>query len=330
MSHFDFSELGPDLILDAIESVGIYPESGLLPLNSYENRVYQFKADNGSRYVAKFYRPERWSNQQILEEHSFAFELAQQEIPVIAPCQIEQKSLFEFDDYRFCLFPSVGGRMFELDNLDQLEWLGRLLGRLHKVSHTKQFEHRDKVDFEFEMSSARQQLVDNELLPDYLRNTFFNDLDLLIDETLKQASQCSFNSIQLHGDCHAGNILWQQDGDKSEALLVDLDDCITGPAIQDIWMMLSGDKQTKLLQLDTLVSAYEEFHDFDHSELRLIEPLRARRMLNYMAWIAKRWQDPAFPRNFSWFATDKYWEQQVLAIKEQLAALQEPELKLMP
>lgn len=330
MSHFDFSELGPDLILDAIESVGIYPESGLLPLNSYENRVYQFKADNGLRYVAKFYRPERWSNEQILEEHAFAFELAEQEIPVIAPCQIEQQSLFEYEGYRFCLFPSVGGRMFELDNLDQLEWLGRLLGRLHKVSHTKQFANRDKVDFEQEMITARQQLADNELLPDYLRNTFFNDLDLMIEETLKQTKQRSFNSIQLHGDCHAGNILWQQDGDQAEALLVDLDDCITGPAIQDIWMMLSGDRQTKLLQLDTLISAYEEFHEFDHSELKLIEPLRARRMLNYMAWIAKRWQDPAFPRNFSWFATDKYWEQQVLAIKEQLAALQEPELKLMP
>lgn len=330
MSHFDFSELGPDLILDAIESVGIYPESGLLPLNSYENRVYQFKADNGLRYVAKFYRPERWSNEQILEEHAFAFELAEQEIPVIAPCQIEQQSLFEYEGYRFCLFPSVGGRMFELDNLDQLEWLGRLLGRLHKVSHTKQFAHRDKVDFEQEMMAARKQLADNELLPDYLRNTFFNDLDLMIEETLKQTKQCSFNRIQLHGDCHAGNILWQQDGDQAEALLVDLDDCITGPAIQDIWMMLSGDRQTKLLQLDTLISAYEEFHEFDHSELKLIEPLRARRMLNYMAWIAKRWQDPAFPRNFSWFATDKYWEQQVLAIKEQLAALQEPELKLMP
>ena len=330
MSHFDFSELGPDLILDAIESVGIYPESGLLPLNSYENRVYQFKADNGLRYVAKFYRPERWSNEQILEEHAFAFELAEQEIPVIAPCQIEQQSLFEYEGYRFCLFPSVGGRMFELDNLDQLERLGRLLGRLHKVSHTKQFANRDKVDFEQEMIAARQQLADNELLPDYLRNTFFNDLDLMIEETLKQTKQRSFNSIQLHGDCHAGNILWQQDGDQAEALLVDLDDCITGPAIQDIWMMLSGDRQTKLLQLDTLISAYEEFHEFDHSELKLIEPLRARRMLNYMAWIAKRWQDPAFPRNFSWFATDKYWEQQVLAIKEQLAALQEPELKLMP
>ncbi len=330
MSNFDFSELGPDLILDAIESVGIYPESGLLPLNSYENRVYQFKADNGLRYVAKFYRPERWSNQQIIEEHDFAFELAGAEIPVIAPCQIEQKSLFDFNGYRFCLFPSVGGRMFELDNLDQLEWLGRLLGRLHKVSHTKQFQHRDSVNFEQEALSSREQLFNTELLPDYLRNTFFNDLDLLIDETLKQAQQCSFDSIQLHGDCHAGNILWQQDGDKSEALLVDLDDCINGPAVQDIWMMLSGDKQTKLMQLDTLVCAYEEFHEFDHGQLKLIEPLRARRMLNYMAWIAKRWQDPAFPRNFSWFATDKYWEQQVLAIKEQLAALQEPELKLQP
>jgi len=330
MSNFDFSELGPDLILDAIESVGIYPESGLLPLNSYENRVYQFKADNGLRYVAKFYRPERWSNEQILEEHDFAFSLAEQEIPVIAPCQIEQKSLFEFNGYRFCLFPSVGGRMFELDNLDQLEWLGRLLGRLHKVSHTKQFVHRETMNFEQETLAARAQLANMELLPDYLRNTFFNDLDLLVDETLKQTQQVSYQAIQLHGDCHSGNILWQQDGDKSEALLVDLDDCINGPAIQDIWMMLSGDRQTKLLQLDTLVCGYEEFHDFDHSQLVLVEPLRARRMLNYMAWIAKRWQDPAFPRNFSWFATDKYWEQQVLAMKEQIAALQEPALKLLP
>lgn len=330
MSNFDFSELGPDLILDAIESVGIYPESGLLPLNSYENRVYQFKADDQRRYVAKFYRPERWSNQQIQQEHDFAFELAQAEIPVIAPCQFDQKSLFTHEEYRFCLFPSVGGRMFELDNLDQLEWLGRLLGRLHKVSHTQQFSHRESVDFEREAMAARAVLTETELLPSYLRNTFFNDLDLMIDKALNQASQCSYSSIRLHGDCHAGNILWQQGDEQSEALLVDLDDCINGPAVQDLWMMLSGDQQTKLLQLDTLVCAYEEFFEFDHSELKLIEPLRARRMLNYMAWIAKRWQDPAFPRNFSWFATDKYWEEQVLAIKEQLAALAEPELKLMP
>lgn len=330
MSSFDFSELGPDLILDAIESTGIYPESGLLPLNSYENRVYQFKADDGLRYVAKFYRPERWSNQQITEEHEFAFTLANAEIPVIAPCQFELKSLLEYKGYRFCLFPSVGGRMFELDNLDQLEWLGRLLGRLHKVSHTSEFKTRDKIDFAAEAAIARQQLTDVDLLPDYLRNTFFHDLDMMIAEMLEQTKNRQYTNIQLHGDCHAGNILWQQDGDKSEALLVDLDDCITGPAIQDIWMMLSGDRQNKLLQLDTLLGAYEEFHEFDHAELALIEPLRARRMLNYMAWIAKRWSDPAFPRNFSWFATDKYWEQQVLAIKEQIAALREPALKLMP
>lgn len=330
MSNFDFSELGPDLILDAIESVGIYPESGLLPLNSYENRVYQFKADNGLRYVAKFYRPERWSNQQILEEHEFAFSLADEEIPVIAPCKIEGSSLFEYQGYRFCLFPSVGGRMFELDNLDQLEWLGRLLGRLHKASHTAEFKTREKMDFAAEAKAARAQLESIELLPDYLRNTFFHDLDMMIDEMLAQTSGLTYQNIQLHGDCHSGNILWQQDGDKSEALLVDLDDCITGPAIQDIWMMLSGDRQNKLLQLDTLLCGYEEFHEFDHTELALIEPLRARRMLNYMAWIAKRWSDPAFPRNFSWFATDKYWEQQVLAIKEQIAALREPALKLLP
>ena len=330
MSNFDFSELGPDLILDAIESVGIYPESGLLPLNSYENRVYQFKADNGLRYVAKFYRPERWTEQQINEEHEFAFTLADAEIPVIAPCKIAQQALFEHSGYRFCLFPSVGGRMFEIDNLDQLEWLGRLLGRLHKVSHNQTFVHRETLNFELEALSAKAELEKTQVLPDYLRNTFFNDLDLLVNTMLEQVQHSKINNIQLHGDCHAGNILWQQDGDKAEALLVDLDDCINGPAVQDIWMMLSGDRQTKLLQLDTLLCGYEEFHEFDHSELALIEPLRARRMLNYMAWIAKRWQDPAFPRSFSWFATDKYWEQQVLAMKEQIAALQEPALKLLP
>ena len=329
MSTFDFAELTPDLILDAIESVGIYPESGLLPLNSYENRVYQFKADDNNKYVAKFYRPQRWTDEQIQQEHDFAFELSQQDIPVIAPTQIDNASLFSHQGYRFCLFPSVGGRMFELDNLDQLEWLGRLIGRLHKVSHVSEFTDRPSVHFEQEAQAAKACLESLELIPDYLRSTFFNDLDILVEQTLEQC-QTKYKSIRLHGDCHAGNILWQQGDAKSEALLVDLDDCINGPAIQDIWMMLSGDRQNKLLQLDTLICAYEEFHEFDHSELALIEPLRARRMLNYMAWIAKRWQDPAFPRNFSWFATDKYWEQQVLAMKEQIAALNEPVLKLLP
>lgn len=265
-----------------------------------------------------------------LEEHEYALQLAAQEIPVIAPCIIDGESLFEYQGYRFCLYPSVGGRMFEIDNLDQLEWLGRLLGRLHKVNQNSQFTTRVEVNFEQEMLEARQELAGSNMLPDYLRNTFFNDVDLMLEQTLSQTKACQYQPIKLHGDCHAGNILWQQDDDKSAALLVDLDDCISGPAMQDLWMMLSGDRSTQLLQLDTLLCGYEEFHQFDHSELQLIEPLRARRMLNYMAWIAKRWQDPAFPRNFSWFATDKYWEQQVLAVKEQISALAEPALKLTP
>ena len=327
MSEFTFAKLNPDLILDAIESQAIFPESGLLALNSYENRVYQFKAEDQQRYVVKFYRPERWSESQLREEHEFTLFLADNEIPVVPPIVRDGQSLFEYLGYRFCLYPSVGGRMFELDNLDQLEWLGRLLGRMHQASGTKTFNHRHNIDFLSELPAARQQLIDSDFIPDYLRNTFFHDLDLLIDVTLEY-SQVDYTQIRLHGDCHAGNLLWQSHGDQDDAILVDLDDCLNGPAIQDLWMMLNGDRQQQILQLDTMIGAYEEFKPFDHGEFRLIEPLRARRMINYMAWLARRWQDPAFPRNFSWFATDKYWEQQVLTIKEQISALQEPPLKL--
>lgn len=326
MSSFSFAELNPDAILDAIESIGVYPESGLLALNSYENRVYQFKDEEQKRYVVKFYRPERWSNEQITEEHDFSHELLDQGIPVVAPVVRDGTSLFEHQGYRFTLFPSVGGRMFELDNLDQLEILGRLLGRFHRVSQSQPFKHRHQVNFATELADARAELTKTSLIPDYLQSTFFHDLDMLIELTLQKCHN-NYEPIRLHGDCHAGNILWQSH-EEEEAQLVDLDDCLTGPAIQDIWMMLNGDRQQQLLQLDTIISAYEEFHPFDHKELSLIEPLRARRMINYMAWLSKRWSDPAFPRSFSWFATDKYWEGQVLAIKEQLSALSESPLKL--
>lgn len=327
MSSFNFSELGPDLILDAIESIGIYPESGLLALNSYENRVYQFKADDQHKYVVKFYRPERWSDQEILDEHQFALYLQQEDIPVVPPIVINNQSLFEYSGYRFCMYKSIGGRMFENDNLDQLEWLGRLLGRLHKASGETKFKHRATIDFKSELTQSRLELEKSDFIPDYLRSTFFHDLDMLIAEVLPQTKR-EFDVIRLHGDCHAGNILWQSNGGQDEAILVDLDDCFNGPAIQDIWMMLNGDRQQQMLQLDTLVTAYEEFSEFKTSELSLIEPLRTRRMINYMAWLAKRWSDPAFPRNFSWFSSDKYWEQQILAIKEQIFTLREPPLKL--
>ncbi|MAJ41045.1 MAG: serine/threonine protein kinase [Pseudoalteromonadaceae bacterium] len=324
MSKFSFEDLTPDLILDAIESVGIYAESGLLALNSYENRVYQFKAEDGLRYVVKFYRPERWSKAQIQEEHDFAFELAEAEVPVVAPIKRNGESLFEHQGYVFVLFPSVGGRQFEVDNLDQLDVMGRLIGRMHQVAKSKPFEHRPTFSCEEYLHTAKVHLQKSNLVPMGISTAFYTILDLVIEQA--QAQYKNVQGIRLHGDCHAGNILW-----AGEALMfVDLDDARQGPAIQDLWMMLSGDRQTQLLQLDTLVNAYEEFCDFDHTQLKLIEPLRAMRIIHYMGWVAKRWSDPAFVRNFSWFAEDKYWEQQILALKEQFAALQEAPLKLLP
>ncbi|AYM87901.1 serine/threonine protein kinase [Pseudoalteromonas sp. S327] len=324
MSKFSFEDLTPDLILDAIESVGIYAESGLLALNSYENRVYQFKAEDGLRYVVKFYRPERWSKAQIQEEHDFAFELAEAEVPVVAPIKRNGESLFEHQGYVFVLFPSVGGRQFEVDNLDQLDVMGRLIGRMHQVAKSKAFEYRPTFSCEEYLHTAKVHLQKSNLVPMGISTAFYTILDLVIEQA--QAQYKNVQGIRLHGDCHAGNILW-----AGEALMfVDLDDARQGPAIQDLWMMLSGDRQTQLLQLDTLVNAYEEFCDFDHTQLKLIEPLRAMRIIHYMGWVAKRWSDPAFVRNFSWFAEDKYWEQQILALKEQFAALQEAPLKLLP
>ena len=324
MSKFSFVDLTPDSILDAVESIGIYAESGLLALNSYENRVYQFKADDGQRYVVKFYRPERWSKAQILEEHSFTFELAAAEVPVVAPIVRDGQSLFEHNGYLFTLFPSVGGRIFEMDNLDQLDVLGRLIGRMHQVAKGNVFSERPVIGCDEYLDTAKIQLQNSNLVPSSLTTAFYTILDMVIEKT-KSLYQ-HVETIRLHGDCHAGNILWAGDA----LMFVDLDDSRQGPAIQDLWMMLSGDRNNQLLQLDTLVAAYEEFCDFDHTQLKLIEPLRAMRMIHYMGWLAKRWEDPAFPRNFSWFADDKYWEQQILALKEQYSALQEPPLKLLP
>ena len=324
MSQFNFASLSPDHILDAIESVGIYVESGLLALNSYENRVYQFIGEDRKRYVVKFYRPQRWSEAQILEEHQFALELADAEVPLVPPLVIDGKSLFTHEGYYFALFPSVGGRIFEVDNLDHLEWMGRFIGRIHLIGQAQPFTHRPTIGPDEYLHQASQTIKESNFVPAHLRSAFDPILNFVIDEAQKQ--YVDTNHIRLHGDCHPGNILWTDAGPH----FVDLDDARMGPAIQDIWMMLSGDRNNRLLQLDTLVAGYEEFCELDHSEFALIEPLRAMRMINYMAWLAKRWEDPAFPRNFSWFAEDKYWEGQILALKEQLAALNEPALTLTP
>ncbi|UXI01279.1 serine/threonine protein kinase [Photobacterium sp. TY1-4] len=321
---FSFSDLTPDLLLDALDSVGVRAESGLLPLNSYENRVYQFSAEDGARYVTKFYRPHRWSDAQIQEEHDFAHELAVQEIPVAAPILHDGQSLHHYQGHRFALFPSLGGRQFEVDNYDHLEWVGRFLGRIHQVGQRQPFRHRPTISLTEYLEQPRTLLENSLFIPDHLKAAFFADLDRLID-ALSQRWHTDWQPLRLHGDCHPGNILWR-DG----PLFVDLDDARNGPAVQDLWMLLSGERNEQLAQLDTLLEAYSEFADFNPKELQLIEPLRGLRMVYYMAWLAKRWQDPAFPRAFPWFADGKYWEGQVLAFKEQLAALNEPPLQLMP
>ncbi|WP_206483059.1 serine/threonine protein kinase [Thalassotalea sp. G2M2-11] len=324
MSVFDFTSLSPDLIIDGIESVGLQVDSGLLALNSYENRVYQFHDEQRIKYVTKFYRPHRWSVKQIQEEHDFSLELQDHELPVVAPLLFNGQSLFEYEGYPFAIYPCKGGRIFEVDNLDQLEWMGRFIGRIHAVSRQQVFNYRPSYSTDESLIQARDIIVQSGFIPDYLTTPFFTILDQVIDLTQQQYQPQS--AIRLHGDCHAGNILWTDDGPH----FVDLDDSRMGPAIQDLWMMLSGDRQQQTLQLDTLLQGYEEFCTFDTREFALIEPLRAMRVVNYMAWLCKRWQDPAFTHSFPWFNTAKYWEEQVLMLKEQVSALQQAPLTLMP
>ena len=328
VSEFHFTRLTPELILDGIESLDVQVASGLLALNSYENRVYQFAAEDGKRYVVKFYRPMRWSDEQVLEEHRFTQLLQEDDIQVVAPLTINGKSLHEIDGYKFALFPSVGGRQFEVDDLDQLESVGRTIGKMHKVASLERFKHRPPFSIETHLQAPLATLKTHQIVPTHLHTAFFTIIEQLIERTTayytKALAKCA-QGARLHGDVHPGNILWR-DG----PIFVDFDDCRNGPAIQDLWMMLNGDRQQQLLQLDILVNAYEEFHELDYIEFHLIEPLRAMRMVHYMAWLALRWQDPAFPTAFPWFGEDKYWEGQILALKEQYAALDEPALNLSP
>ncbi len=321
---FTFSHLSPDTLIDAIESVGIFPDSGLLALNSYENRVYQFHDENKKRYVVKFYRPERWTNAQIKEEHDFTHELAQENIALAAPIIINDETLFEHAGYRFALFPSLGGRGFEVDNWHQLELVGNALGKIHQVGKRHPFLHRPSINLDEYLNVSRHTLTKVPFIPSYLEKAFFTELDTL-REKITALWHNDWQNIRLHGDCHPSNILWH-DG----PLFVDFDDARNGPAIQDIWLLLNGERQDKIAQLDTLIEAYECFCDFPHSELQLIEPLRGLRMIYYMAWLAKRWQDPAFPNAFPWFREPAYWENQILCLKEQITALDNPPLSFAP
>lgn len=321
---FTFQTLHPDTIMDALFEQGIRVDSGLTPLNSYENRVYQFQDEDRCRYVVKFYRPQRWSAAQISEEHQFAHELMNDEVPVAAPLEFNGQTLLTHQGYYYAIFPSLGGRQFEADNLDQMEWVARYLGRLHQTGRKKIFTHRPSIDVNEYLIEPRNLFEQSALIPSGLKAAFLNATDSLIEAVMAHW-HTRFDLLRLHGDCHAGNILWR-DG----PLFVDLDDARNGPAVQDLWMLLNGDQAERRMQLETIIEAYEEFSEFNTDEIALIEPLRAMRMVYYLAWLIRRWDDPAFPKNFPWLTGEDYWHRQTLTFIEQVKVLQEPPLQLTP
>jgi Ser/Thr protein kinase RdoA (MazF antagonist) len=314
------------MVIDAVESAGYLSDARLLALNSYENRVYQVGIEDGTPLIAKFYRPERWSDAQRLEEHAFSLELQAAEISVVAPLvDSGGRTLHEFEGFRFALFQRRGGHPPELDNFDNLLVLGRTLGRIHAVGRAAKFKHRQQISVERMLAQSREFLLEGfipkSLVPAYSTLTS----DLLQTVTAIYAEVKAGDMIRVHGDCHVGNILWRDD----TAHFVDLDDCCTAPALQDLWMFLSGERPYRELQLAELIEGYAEFCDFDPRQLRWLEALRTLRLAHYAAWLARRWNDPAFPRSFTWFNTERYWSDHILELREQMSALQEEPLRVL-
>ncbi len=317
-----FSNLDPEFIIDSVESLGPLCDARIFALNSYENRVYQIGLDspwNGhSRLIGKYYRPARWTDAQIQEEHDFTLELAALEIPVVPPLKLESETLHHYQNHRFSLSPQRGGRCAELDNREHLEWIGRFMGRIHLAGSSRKFEHRPSINLQNMVIDSADFLSTSGFIPDYLQEAYQSLLQDILPLLQQRINNCPYNEIRLHGDCHSGNILWTDEGPH----FVDFDDCRSGPAIQDLWMLLSGQPDEQQQQLNHVLDGYFEFAELDHQELQLIEPLRCMRLIHYAAWLARRWHDPAFPMNFPWFNTPSYWEQHILELREQLALLQ--------
>jgi Ser/Thr protein kinase RdoA (MazF antagonist) len=319
-----FAGLSPDVVLDALNGVGMECDGRLLALNSYENRVYLVGRDEGPSIVAKFYRPGRWADAAILEEHAFVLELAAREIPVVAPLHLANATtLYEHQSFRFAVFPLRGGRAPELDDRETLEWMGRFIGRIHAVGALQPFHSRPAVDIASFGDEPRAYLLSGGLLPSDLVDAYGSVAAQALDGIRRCFDRAGpVNQLRLHGDCHAGNVLWTDDGPH----FVDFDDCRTGPAIQDLWMLLSGERADMTRQLSDVLAGYEDFFDFDPRELHLIEALRTMRLIHYSAWLAKRWDDPAFPQAFPWFNTQRYWQDRILELREQIALMDEPPL----
>ena len=319
----NYHQLTPDTVIDAVESMDMLSDARILALNSYENRVYQVGIEDKEPIIAKFYRPNRWSTEQIQEEHDFTQQLLDIDIPVVPPLQFDGKTLLEFNGFRFALYPRRGGQAPAFDNHDHLETIGRYIGRIHQLGKTSVFSHRPTVDIHSYAETSRQFLLENNFVPQELRPAYETITRDLLEQLGTLFSTIRYQAIRLHGDCHVGNILWRNDS----AHFVDFDDARNGPAIQDLWMMLSGEYQQRCLQLADILEGYTEFCDFDSAEIGLIEGLRTLRLMHYTAWIARRWDDPAFPHNFPWFNTERYWSEHILELREQISALQEPPLR---
>lgn len=326
MNVHPYDSLTPDAVIDAVESAGYLSDARLLALNSYENRVYQVGIEGAEPLIAKFYRPQRWSEAQILEEHRFSLDLQEAEISVVAPLvDAAGNSLHRFQDFQFALFPRRGGHPPELDNYDNLLVLGRTLGRIHGLGRAENFCERQAITVERMLGEAREfllkEFIPRDLIPAY--ESLSADLMAIVSDIYQEVGDDDL--IRVHGDCHVGNILWRDD----TAHFVDLDDCCMAPAIQDLWMFLSGERHERQLQISELVEGYSEFCDFDPRQLRWIETLRTLRLTHYAAWLGRRWEDPAFPRSFTWFNTERYWAEHILELREQMWALQEEPLQLL-
>jgi Ser/Thr protein kinase RdoA (MazF antagonist) len=320
-----YDRLTPDVIIAAVEALGYFSDQRILALNSYENRVYQIGIEDGAPLVAKFYRPGRWSREAILEEHAFALELAEAEVPVVPPLVHDGVTLFEHAGFAYALFERRGGHWPELGTREEREWMGRFLGRIHAIGRRQRFRFRGRLDVDEMGVAARDYLLDDGWIPPHLEAAYASLTDDLF-ERIHEAFDAAQGTpqLRLHGDCHRGNVLWTDAGPH----FVDLDDCLTGPAIQDLWMLLSGSRAEMGEQLAQLLEGYSQFADFDPRELVLVESLRTLRMIHYSAWLARRWSDPAFPSAFPWFTEPRYWENHVLALREQAAAIDEGPLEL--
>jgi Ser/Thr protein kinase RdoA (MazF antagonist) len=326
-----YARLTPDVVLNALEATGLRCDGRLLALGSYENRVYQVGIEDEARepalVVAKFYRPGRWSDEQILEEHGFARELADAEIPVVAPISFDGRTLLHAEGFRLAVFPRRGGRAPELEDATTLEWLGRFIGRIHSVGRARAFTHRPAIDIASFGEEPREFLLASGLIPRELMEPWKQAAALALEGVRAcYARAGEFETLRLHGDCHAGNVLWTPASGNNVGgpHFVDLDDARTGPAVQDLWMLISGDRTTMGRQLGHILAGYEDFAEFDDRELNLVEALRTLRLLHYSAWLARRWDDPAFPIAFPFFGTPRYWQDRVLELREQIAAMQEP------